>query len=232
MRVLVTMSQITAERANARFAVGNVALHLVDVNLTNDLLVRRSVHMNRHNVFRDGLRRSKKTSKSEIREQTTHAIPLLIVLVLDDEDHVESRQNSRLKVDVLARTLHVVVTTKDGIGGGHDRCTRVENGRDTGFGDRDRLLFHRFVNRYSIFVPHLVEFVDADHTAVGEDHGPAFEVELASLRISLDRSGETSCRRAFAGRVDRDGRNFLDELEQLRLGGTGIAEEEDVDVAS
>jgi len=31
----------------------------------------------------------------------TDPVPLFIMLILDDEDHVEARQNGRLKVDIL-----------------------------------------------------------------------------------------------------------------------------------
>jgi len=40
-------------------------------------------------------------------------VSLLVVLVLDDEDHVESRQDGGLEVDVFPRRLHVVVSPVD-----------------------------------------------------------------------------------------------------------------------
>jgi len=84
----------------------------------------------------------------------------------------------------------------------------------------------------AVFVAHLVELVDADYAAVGEDHGAAFEVEFAGLHVALDRGGETGGGTAFAGGVDGDGGDFFDEFEKLGLGGSGVAEQEDVDVAS
>lgn len=42
---------------------------------------------------------------------------------------------------------------------------------DTGFGNRDSLLLHDFVDGYTIDVVHFVKLIDADDTSVGEDHG-------------------------------------------------------------
>lgn len=62
----------------SRLAVRDVALHLVDVDLTNGLTVLVTVHVwpvhvNVHDMLRN------------------HPIALLVMLVLDNEDHVESR---------------------------------------------------------------------------------------------------------------------------------------------
>ena len=78
----------------------------------------------------------------------------------------------------LSRTLHVVISTEYRVRRCQYTRSRVQDSRDTGFGDGNGLLLHRFVDRYSILVSHLVEFVDADHTAIGKHHGTAFQVEF------------------------------------------------------
>ena len=129
-------------------------------------------------------------------------IPELVVFVLDDEDHIESRQDSSLKVDILAqgmdnqytiptplpkdqvdthfsRTLHVIVSAEDGVGSGEDGGPRVEDGGDASFGDGDGLLLHRFVDGHTVFVAHFVEFIDTDHTAICKYHCAAFQEEFS-----------------------------------------------------
>lgn len=84
----------------------------------------------------------------------------------------------------------------------------------------------------AVLVAHLVEFVDAYDTAVGEDHCTAFKVEFAGLGVALNRGGETSSGGTFAGGIDGDWGNFFDEFKELGFSGTGVSEEEDVDVTT
>ena len=151
---------------DVRLAVGNVALHRLDVDLSDGCRVRGAVHVNVHDVLGDSLfRRGKSPSRISTRStgkfgrllrrgggDSTYRIPSLVVLVLDEEDHVETGQDGRRKVNVLAGGLHVVVPTKDRVGRGEDRRSRVQDGRDTGLGDRDSLCT---TNKTSCEVSHL-----------------------------------------------------------------------------
>ena len=105
------------------------------------------------------------------------AVP--VVGVADDEDEIETGQNGRLEVDVLARCFEVVVSAEDRVGGGQNTRASVEDCGDTGLGDGDGLLLHLLLDGYTIFVTHLVEFVNANSTAISKHHGTAFKVELS-----------------------------------------------------
>ena len=48
----------------------------------------------------------------------------------------------------------------------------------TSFCYRYRLLLHCLVDGHPILIPHLVELVDAHHTAICQDHSAAFKVKL------------------------------------------------------
>ena len=48
-----------------------------------------------------GARKASAGAANEAEEREAHAITSLVVLVLNDEDHIETRQDSRLEVDVL-----------------------------------------------------------------------------------------------------------------------------------
>lgn len=50
------------------------------------------------------------------------------------------------------------------------------------------------------------------------------------LRIANNGSRKTGGAATLAGSVDADWRNLLDKLEQLTLGGTGIAQKQQVNV--
>lgn len=159
-------------------------------------------------------------------------VALRVVFVLDDEDHVETREDGSLEVDILPGGFHIVIAAEDRVSCGEDTGSGVEDGGDAGFGDRDGLLFHCFVDCDTVFVTHLVEFVDTHHAAVCKDHGSAFEVEFAGLRVALDGCCETGRGGAFAGGVDCDWGDFFDKLEKLGFGGTRVTKEEDIDVAT
>lgn len=83
----------------SRLAVCDVALHFVDIDLTDRLGIGRAVHMNVHDVLCDSLQH---VSLCTIEtKRATDPIALLVVLILDDEDHVETGQNRRLEINVL-----------------------------------------------------------------------------------------------------------------------------------
>lgn len=65
----------------------------------------------------------------------SHHVPLLVVMVFDDEDHVESGQDGGHEVYVVL-TLGVIPAAKHGVGSGQNRAARVQGGGDTGLGEQ------------------------------------------------------------------------------------------------
>lgn len=114
-----------------------------------------------------------------------------IALVQDNEEQIEPRHDRGTHGDVGAETLLAVVPSSDGVGGGENGSTSIESCLDTSFGDRDRLLFHGFVDGDLIREVHLVELVDGANAVVGQHERSGFNRELSSLFILDDGSGET-----------------------------------------
>ena len=161
-------------RGDVRFAVTDVALHFLDRDFGFGLLINAlATHLDAHDVAGDAF------------------VAAFFMLVADDEDHIEAGQDGGLEIDVLAGRLEIVVAAEDRVGGCEDGGSSVEDGGDAGFGDGDGLLLHGLVDGDAVLFAHLVEFVDADYAAVGEDHGSAFEVEFAGVGVALDGGGET-----------------------------------------
>ena len=75
---------------------------------------------------------------------------------------------------VAVRGFVGVVLAVDGVRGSDDAAAGVERGVNAGFGDGDRLLFHYFVDSYTVNVAHFVELIDAHHAAVTKDHSAGF----------------------------------------------------------
>lgn len=65
-----------------------------------------------------------------------HHVSLLVVLVLDDEDHVEARQDGGHEVDVVL-AFGVVPAAEDGVGSRQHRAAGVQGGGDAGLKDAD-----------------------------------------------------------------------------------------------
>lgn len=72
----------------------------------------------------------------------THDIPILVVFVFDDEDHVETREDGGHEVDIVVR-FGVIPAAEYGVGGCEDRAARVQRRRYT------RLENKQFVNHLS-----------------------------------------------------------------------------------
>ena len=67
---------------------------------------------------------------------------------------------------------------------------------------------------------------------ISEDKGTPFEHPLSRDGILAHRSSQADGRSALTSRVHGARRRLLDILEELRLCGTGITEEENIDVAA
>ena len=117
-----------------------------------------------------------------------HPILVGVGLVQQQEDHVETREQRCRKVDVLVRLQCLIVAAVDRVRCSQDRSPGVERGRDAGFGDRDRLLLHDFVNVCAVSLIHLVELIDAADAVVREDEGSAFQHDFTCVLVPDDGS--------------------------------------------
>ena len=79
---------------------------------------------------------------------------------------------------------------------------------------------------------HLVELVDAADAQIGEHEGTRLEHEVLGLRITDHGRGQTDGRGALARGVDAARGDLVDVAEELRLGRTGVAAHEHVDLAA
>lgn len=117
--------------------------------------------------------------------QPLYHVPLLVVLVFDDEDHIETRQNGGHEVDVVL-PLCVVPAAVHGVSRCQHRAARVQGGGDASLGvgwgvhvlslpsghwehsvflifikkkphlsDGDGLLLHGLVDRHPVILSHL-----------------------------------------------------------------------------
>ena len=99
-------------------------------------------------------------------------------------------------------------------------------------GNGDPALFHDFVDGRPIHVGHFVELVNADNATVCQDHCAGLETSLAGLLVGGDSGSETHAGRASPGRRHGPGRGRQDVAQHLGLGHGGIADQQDVDVAT
>ena len=122
---------------------------------------------------------------------TDQAIRLQIHRVQKNEHQIKTRQQGILHPNVLHRGLEGVIPPINGVGGGQDGAAGVEPGVDTGFGDGDTALFHDLVDGRPVHVRHLVELVDTDDPAVGQDHGAGLQSAFTRVLICRDGGRQT-----------------------------------------
>ena len=110
-----------------------------------------------------------------------------------------------------------------------DGGPRVEVCLNTGFGNRYRLLLHRFMNRDLVRRVHLVELVNTTNAVVREHERAGLDAELARFAVSCDARRQTGCGRGLARRVDRSTEKGMNVLQKLGFRGRRIADDTDVD---
>lgn len=98
----------------------------------------------------------------------------VVDVVGDYKKEIETGQEGIGESDVSVGVFVGVVLAVDGIRGCYHAASRIQRCVDACFGDGDGLLFHDFVDGYSINVAHLVKLVDADDASVSQDHGTGF----------------------------------------------------------
>eukprot|EP00960_Hanusia_phi_P052506 761500-Hanusia_phi.AAC.2 len=152
--------------------------------------------------------------------------------VLDHAQHVEARQDRLRELHVLVEVHGGVVPPALGVGSCYHGASCLQARHDPGLGHGDALLLHGLVDARPVLVRHLVELVDEAYSGVCQHQRSSLQRPLPRDRIAVDSGRQTDSARSLARGEDRAGHALLHVLEELGLGGTRIAEEEDVDVSA
>ena len=118
-------------------------------------------------------------------------VVLVISLIEEQEDEVESGEKSGWEIDVLMGSQTWVVSAVEGVSSGQNGGPGIQRGSDTGLGNRDGLLLHNFVDVGSVTLVHLVELIDGADTGVSEDKSTSFKNKLVGDGVLEDSSGQT-----------------------------------------
>lgn len=157
-------------------------------------------------------------------------IDLLVWAVLHDLDDVEAREDRVREAHVVREGDGLVVAALDRVGSRDHAAPRLQLRDDAGLGDRDGLLLHGLVDGGAVVVVHLVELVNEADALIGLHHRSCLQLPLARLQVLLDTCSEAHRRGALSCRIDTAVEDPLDALEELRLGDSGVSEEEQVDI--
>ena len=103
-----------------RFTESHVSLHLVNVDFSDCFFLRLPIHVDVHDVLGnslwDGTKETVSVRQISFGSSIAYSVSHLVVLILNDEDHIETRQDGRLEVDVLEES-----------GYQHRRSTRIQH---------------------------------------------------------------------------------------------------------
>mmetsp|Transcript_25578 Transcript_25578/g.35307 ORF Transcript_25578/g.35307 Transcript_25578/m.35307 type:complete len:276 (-) Transcript_25578:1237-2064(-) len=145
--------------------------------------------------------------------------------VLHDEDEVEAGQDGSLEVDVVCGGLHIVISPRGRVGGGHYSRARVEHSGDASFCNGNSLLFHCLVNGNSVLWAHLIKLIYTHYSSVRKHHCSALQECLPRGRVLDDGCGETGSGGTLARGINGNGCGAINKLEDLRLGRGGVAQQ-------
>lgn len=141
---------------------------------------------------------------------------LHVILVRVDIFHyknaVKPRQDSSLKIHLLAYLHHLIIPPKHRVCRCQHRSPGIQSGSDTSLGNTDSLLLHGLVDGHSVGCFHLVELVDADYAAICQYQCASFYLELARGWVFVDTGCQTGGGGPFATGVHCDGGCLLHEL--------------------
>ena len=157
---------------------------------------------------------------------------LLIGLIEEQENEVETRQECLRQINVLIWTLPLVVPSIDRVSRCKDRSPRIKASSDASFCDRDSLLLHDLVDVGAISLIHFVKLVNATNSSVCENESTAFKYKLSRNRVLKHSCCQTNTRATLARGVNATRREVGDMLEKLRLGDTRVTHEQHVHVTS
>jgi len=152
--------------------------------------------------------------------------------ITDDKDEIETRQQGIGKIDVLGQGFLIVPIAFDRVRCRDDRAAGVETGVDTGLGNGHCLLFHNLMDCGAIVGSHLVELIDADDTAISENHGARLESALFREGIGSHCRGETNTTGTATSSGNGVGRDAHAETEKLGLTTRGITNHENVGITT
>ena len=176
-------------------------------------------------------------------------VDIFVTLVKDHKEEIEPRHDRSRHGHIGLEGHFPIIPSPNRVGSCQDRSSSVERSLNTGFRNRDGLLFHRFVDGDLVGNVHLVKFVNGTDTVIGQHEGSGLDGKFTRLFV-LDHSRcETGGGRCFSGRVDCSwqetadvsdrisaaSRNFEcngDLLQELRFTGGWITNNTDVKVTS
>ena len=98
----------------------------------------------------------------------------------------------------MSQLFASIVTSAVWIRGGQNTRPRVQRRLNACFSNTDGLLLHRLVNGDLVFHVHLIKFIDAANTVIGEHERAGFDTIFTSFDIFSDSCRQTSRRRALA----------------------------------
>eukprot|EP00754_Rhynchopus_humris_P015309 Rhum_TRINITY_DN14433_c38_g1::Rhum_TRINITY_DN14433_c38_g1_i1::g.91428::m.91428 len=158
-------------------------------------------------------------------------VALLVGLVEQQPQDVETRQQRRRQVDVLRRRLARLPPSELRVRGGQDGRARVQRGDDATLRDVHRLLLHDLVDSRAVAFVHLVELVDAADALVADHQRSSLQHGLTRVFVARDARRQTDAAASLTRREDAARADVCLPPQQLRLGHTGVAHQTDVEVA-
>lgn len=106
-----------------------------------------------------------------------------ILIIQNNEDKIKTGKKGICHADIFRWWLVFVVFTVYGICCCNDGASCVERAMNTSFCNCDCLLFHNFMDCYSISIVHLIKLINTNNTSICQHHCTCFKSFFTSLSL-------------------------------------------------
>lgn len=113
-------------------------------------------------------------------------IRLRVTLIQHHKEQIKATHNWRAHLQICPERLLPIVPPPNRVCRSEDGRACIERGVDTGFGNRNCLLFHRFVDGDLVANIHLIKFVNGADAVVRKHQGTGLNGEVACFFVFHD----------------------------------------------
>ena len=139
-------------------------------------------------------------------------VQIIFSYIFHNKDCVKSWKNWALEINLFSSVFQVIISSINWICCGDNWSSWVKSCSNSCLCDRNSLLFHCFVDCYSILWSHFVKLINANNASISKNHCPSFKLEFTACSISDYWCSQTSCWRTFTTCINWNWSNSVNKF--------------------
>mmetsp|Transcript_15007 Transcript_15007/g.32487 ORF Transcript_15007/g.32487 Transcript_15007/m.32487 type:complete len:326 (-) Transcript_15007:532-1509(-) len=158
-------------------------------------------------------------------------ITLGIQLIQHHKEQIKTTQQRVRQSNVLLNPPLAIILPIHGVSSRQYRTPSIQTGMKPSLGNRHSLLFHGFVNRHTVVLPHLIKLIHAHQSTIGQHHGPGLQPPFLRFRVTRHCRSQTHTTTSLTSSTHSQGCNAHGTPQQLTLGRTRITNHQYVNIS-